>query len=307
MITRAEVRQHSTKQSCWLIINSIVYDVTTFADKHPGGASILLKYAGRDATKAFESFHQGDILKENLSPQQILGAVTDKDSEPSSEPSDADKKPPPSVQKSARLSAIISISDFELTASKNLVKTSFACKWETVLRSGAEDEQATKWNRNSWKAIRLRPRILRPINNGINTTRSILGTTFSAPFFICPAGGAKLAHPQGDLCLTKAAARHGILHWTCNNAAISLRDLADVRAPEQTTYWQIYASADLAVTERQVRQAIELGYKGFALTVDAIWAGKRESDLRANVVESEEYEEEDENENFAKEPTVKRS
>jgi len=62
--------------------------------------------------------------------------------------------------------------------------------------------------------------------------------------------------------------------------------------------------ADLAITEQQVRQAVESGYKGFALTVDAIRTGKRERDLRASYSEADgSFEEEEE---FVKEPSVKR-
>jgi L-lactate dehydrogenase (cytochrome) len=70
---------------------------------------------------------------------------------------------------------------------------------------------------------------------------------------------------------------------------------------------------DLAFTEQQVIKAVELGYKGFALTVDAIRPGKRERDLRAssfnaNLGDAEEEVEvgDEEDEGFSKEPTVKR-
>ncbi|PCH02952.1 Aldolase-type TIM barrel [Penicillium occitanis (nom. inval.)] len=177
-----------------------------------------------------------------------------------------------------------------------------------VLKTGAEDEYAVNWNRNSWKVIRLRPRVLRPIDR-IDISHTIFGNKFSAPFFICPAGGAKVANPGGDVCLTKAAGKHDILHWVCNNAGFNVEEMANARVPEQTTYWQIYAMADLAITEREVKHAISLGYKGFALTVDAIWAGKRERDVRAGLSETEvdgNDEEEDEDDDFSKGPSVKR-
>ena len=50
--TLEEVGQHSTGTSCWLILDSKVYDVTTFIGKHPGGESIL-KGCGKDATRMF--------------------------------------------------------------------------------------------------------------------------------------------------------------------------------------------------------------------------------------------------------------
>lgn len=59
--------------------------------------------------------------------------------------------------------------------------------------------------------------------------------------------------------------------------------MTNARVPNQTTYWQIYAMRDLKITEREVRQAVEQGYKGFALTVDAIRPGKRERDIRTGL------------------------
>ncbi len=112
---------------------------------------------------------------------------------------------------------------------------------------------------------------------------TILGTKFSAPFFICPTGGGKLAHPEGDVLLTVAAGKHDVLHWVCNNAGCTQREMSDARAPNQTTYWQIYAMSDLAITEEEIKQAVLQGYKGFALTVDAIRPGKRERDIRTSL------------------------
>jgi cytochrome b5 len=47
-----EIFEHNTKESCWLLINNNVYDVTEF--KHPGGKQILMQNAGMDATTQFE-------------------------------------------------------------------------------------------------------------------------------------------------------------------------------------------------------------------------------------------------------------
>jgi len=48
----ADIFEHNTKESCWLLIDNNVYDVTNF--KHPGGKQILLQNAGQDATTQFE-------------------------------------------------------------------------------------------------------------------------------------------------------------------------------------------------------------------------------------------------------------
>lgn len=51
--TREEVATHTSETDCWIIIDDVVYDISTFVPKHPGGADILLQHAGQDATKAF--------------------------------------------------------------------------------------------------------------------------------------------------------------------------------------------------------------------------------------------------------------
>jgi cytochrome b involved in lipid metabolism len=40
-----------------------VYDVTEFADRHPGGKDFLLATVARDATAMFESLHDPKAIK----------------------------------------------------------------------------------------------------------------------------------------------------------------------------------------------------------------------------------------------------
>lgn len=59
--TSEEVRLHNTKDDLWIIIEDKVYDLSKWKNKHPGGAAILLDFAGTDATDAFQSFHRKDL------------------------------------------------------------------------------------------------------------------------------------------------------------------------------------------------------------------------------------------------------
>ncbi|KAL2621894.1 hypothetical protein R1flu_002099 [Riccia fluitans] len=54
--TKEEVARHNSPRDCWIVINDKVYDVSTFAEKHPGGP-IIFTQAGRDATDPFRLFH----------------------------------------------------------------------------------------------------------------------------------------------------------------------------------------------------------------------------------------------------------
>jgi hypothetical protein len=51
--TVADVSQHASTTSCWLLIDGRVYDVTTYLRSHPGGARTITPWCGKEATEAF--------------------------------------------------------------------------------------------------------------------------------------------------------------------------------------------------------------------------------------------------------------
>lgn len=54
-LNQAEISKHNSTGSCWLIINSQVYDVTSYLTAHPGGVRAIASYCGKDATTAFNT------------------------------------------------------------------------------------------------------------------------------------------------------------------------------------------------------------------------------------------------------------
>ena len=52
--TLEEVAKHNTAESRWIVIHGMVYDVTEFINKHPGGKKPFEKYSGTDATEKFQ-------------------------------------------------------------------------------------------------------------------------------------------------------------------------------------------------------------------------------------------------------------
>ena len=57
IMTRSEASAHNRANDAYLIISSVVYDITSFIQFHPGGQQVLLNLAGKDATTSFEGQH----------------------------------------------------------------------------------------------------------------------------------------------------------------------------------------------------------------------------------------------------------
>ena len=52
--TWEEIKEHSTPNSLWIVLDGKVYDVTEFQLRHPGKAGPLRYYGGKDATGGFQ-------------------------------------------------------------------------------------------------------------------------------------------------------------------------------------------------------------------------------------------------------------
>ncbi|KAL4806989.1 cytochrome b5-like heme/steroid binding domain-containing protein [Aspergillus unguis] len=73
--TTKDVASHnSPDKGLYIIVDSSVYDVTNFIDEHPGGAKILKRVAGKDASKQFWKYHNESVLKK-YSPKLKIGDV----------------------------------------------------------------------------------------------------------------------------------------------------------------------------------------------------------------------------------------
>jgi cytochrome b involved in lipid metabolism len=62
----------------WIVLHGNVYNVTEFMSHHPGGAEILKKKAGTDATKAFEEIHHHSNHAAEVKKGLMIGIYEDK-------------------------------------------------------------------------------------------------------------------------------------------------------------------------------------------------------------------------------------
>ena len=63
VITMKEVALHNTSSNCWLVLHGGVYDLTDYANRHPGGPTWITSLAGTDGSASFDSFHPLSLLR----------------------------------------------------------------------------------------------------------------------------------------------------------------------------------------------------------------------------------------------------
>ncbi|CAK9436847.1 uncharacterized protein LODBEIA_P13690 [Lodderomyces beijingensis] len=100
VLSLEEVAKHNKKDDCWVIIHDKAYDLSDFLDEHPGGPAIILKYAGKDATTAFDPIHPGDTLKKYLAPEYHKGEVEKRKAQPKKKVIKKPSQPTPEETKS---------------------------------------------------------------------------------------------------------------------------------------------------------------------------------------------------------------
>jgi len=147
--------------------------------------------------------------------------------------------------------------------------------WEFI-EAGAMDESTTRRNRSAFEAIKLRPRFLRDVENRKLST-TVLGTEISFPVMVSPAGGHKIAHPDGELATAKGAGMSNTLMMLSTSSNCSLEEVAE--AATGPLWFQLYHRGK-ALTEMLVHRAEEAGFKAIVLTIDTPVPSPKERDLR---------------------------
>ncbi|KAF5586147.1 L-lactate dehydrogenase (cytochrome) [Fusarium subglutinans] len=283
-----DLRQHNTANDCWIAVHSKVWDITHFINEHPGGPEVLLSLAGTDATELYNDVHAPDII-EDLPRDKLVGLLEESAiSRSTPKTTEIDPVPPPTsptqtnqapstatAKRIPPIDAILSAPDYEKAAQDSLSAKTWA-----FYSSAATDLVTHGKNKELVRRIMIRPRILRNVSQ-VNYKTSILGFDSSAPFFISPAAMARLAHPDGELALSRAAANEGITQCISSNASFSLKPIVKAAPSTQPFFFQLYVNSNHDKTVELLKTVRSLGVKAIFVTVDAPVPGKREADERA--------------------------
>ncbi len=142
---------------------------------------------------------------------------------------------------------------------------------------GANDELSLAANRSIYDGVSLRPRVLVDVSARDMAT-SLLGTGVTAPVVIAPMAFQRMAHPTGELAVSRAAAAMNLIMTVSTFATCSMEDIA--QAAPGTRWFQLYVHRDRGFTRDMVQRVEAAGYAALVLTVDVPELGRRERDLR---------------------------
>jgi isopentenyl diphosphate isomerase/L-lactate dehydrogenase-like FMN-dependent dehydrogenase len=178
--------------------------------------------------------------------------------------------------------APLNVSDYERLAEQALDEAAFG-----YFAGGAGDEHTVRHNREAFDRWRLRPRVLIDVGT-VDTKATILGTESSMPILVAPVAHQRMAHPEGELAVARAAAAVGTIMCVPTFAAPSPAEVA-TEAPDAPRWFQLYWHPDRGITTSILDQAREAGCSAIVFTVDLPRLGRRERDLRTGFTLAADY------------------
>ncbi|MGH2956030.1 MAG: alpha-hydroxy acid oxidase [Solirubrobacterales bacterium] len=168
----------------------------------------------------------------------------------------------------------VNIADFERLAAEALEPGAHG-----YFAGGAGDERTLARNAEAFERWELRPRVLVDVSE-VSTRCRVLETEMSMPVLVAPIAFQRLAHPDGEEAMARAAAEAGAVMCLSSLTSTPPAEVA-AAAPGGPRWMQVYLFRDREVTRALLDEAAEAGYEALLLTVDAPFAGRRERDLRA--------------------------
>lgn len=241
--------------------------------------AIILKYAGKDATKKFQPIHPPDTLQKYLASSKHLGDVTGKvegGAVEKEEEADAyELQRLENLKNKPPISQVFNLLDFEYVARMVMPKTGWS-----YYSSGADDELTMRENHRAFHRIWFRPQVMVDVTN-VDISTTMLGCKTDVPFYISATALGKLGHDEGEVVLTRGASKEGVIQMIPTLASCSFDEIVDAATDQQTQWMQLYVNSNREITKKLVQHAEKRGIKGLFITVDAPQLGRREKDMRS--------------------------
>jgi 4-hydroxymandelate oxidase len=154
----------------------------------------------------------------------------------------------------------LDVFDFETAAEKILPPAHWG-----YLQSGVDGELTLRANQSAFANWQLRPRRFVDVSR-IDLSTTVLGTKMASPVMLCPIGGMRSIHPEGEVGAARAAKTKNQVQILSTVTSTSLEDVTAARGA--APWFQLYTTNRLEVTTRLVKRAQSAGCAVVAVTVD---------------------------------------
>ena len=165
-------------------------------------------------------------------------------------------------QPTAAATDILTVMDFEDAARRVLSPAHWG-----YMASGVDDDATLKRNRDGFTRFQLRPRRLVDVSK-IDMSVDMFGTTWATPLFLCPVGGHRMFHRDGELAVARAARANNTLQVLSTATSTPVEEVA--KALGTPPWYQLYMPTAWDSTERLVRRVETAGCPVLVWTIDLL-------------------------------------
>jgi len=167
---------------------------------------------------------------------------------------------------------VLNVMDFEALAKGTLPPAHWG-----YMASGVDDDLTLKANVAAYKNVQLRPRRLVDVSK-IDTSVELFGQRFASPIFVCPVGGLRMFHTDGELAAARAAKAKNALQVLSTMTSIGVEEVMAARGGG--LWYQLYIPPAWDDTEKLVRRVEAAGCPVLVWTIDLLGGRNTETATR---------------------------
>jgi len=166
----------------------------------------------------------------------------------------------------------LSVFDFEEAARRKVQPGHWA-----YMASGVDDDATLRANREAFQHVQLRPRRLHDPTK-VDMRVELFGTVYASPIYLCPTGGEKSFHADGEVAVARAAKARNTPQVLSTAASTGIEDVN--QALGRPAWYQVYAPNTWEANDALMKRVEAAGSTVIALTVDNILGRNSETYLR---------------------------
>jgi isopentenyl diphosphate isomerase/L-lactate dehydrogenase-like FMN-dependent dehydrogenase len=145
-------------------------------------------------------------------------------------------------------------------------------------RSGAGEEVTVARNREAFRHLALRSRVLRDVRT-VDTSATVVGVPVELPVLLAPVGSLALFHPNGAAEVARGAVRAGTSAVIGILSEPSYQEAVEAAGAPQM--FQLYTCGDRGWIRSVLDRITDIGCRAIAVTVDSPGHSRRDQLLRS--------------------------